>query len=424
MSVQAGSILHVAGRTVIQRIQTAGLGAIRIPIETVREVGNLAVVDKVPQEPEFTFTMESLDVSTELEAMLHGNVAASGFASGAAVGLSDPDGTQYDWAGIVPINIVSPWKDPATASAGVVAAGHLIPSYFPTRIRYRFGVTENASQTVELGGGSFYYGRFAPIEEVFAGTGAQTAFVTTNPAVEYRKGGVLGTQFRMVFGVLVNGQYQIEGQDYTITGGGNAAAAATATVTFTIAPPAGAVIKLAYFTTAVQAYPDTIHASAITVPGAVRGRNIAVSIAPIGSSNWVRLHNVQTVELEATVQTQVERELSNDTDIGRSILGIDCSGNIVARSNSINSFFNLLAQVTGVDTTQELIGFLNVNPVRLKIEIQNPRNTGQILKTLYVKDAIFDIPGTPARVNTPTDFTLNWNAQTGDYVAVKGALVG
>lgn len=425
MSVQAGSILHVSGRTVIQRLQTAGLGNVTIPIDTIREIGNLAVVDKVIQEPEFTFTMESLDTSCEIEALLHGSVSP-GTASGAAAGLTDPDGTVYDWSTCQPINVASPWKDPATASAGVVAAGHLIPGYYPTKIGYKFGVTESATQTVELAGGSFYYGKFAPVEEIFAGTGSQTAFPTTDPAVEYRKGGVLGTQFRMIFGVLVNGQYMLEGQDYTVTGGGPASSPAVATVTFTAGsiPANGAIVKLAYFTTAAKAYPDSVHASAIVLPGAVRGRNICVSIAPIGSSSWVRLHNIQTVQLDATVQTQVERELCNDVDVGRSILGIDCSGNIVARSNSINSFFVLLGEITGLDTTNEVIGFLNQNPVRLKIEIQNPRNTGQILKTLYVPDAIFDIPGTPARVNTPTDFTLNWNAQTGDYQAVKGVMAG
>lgn len=424
MSIQAGTILHVAGRTIIQRLQTAGLGAVTIPIDTIREIGNLAVVDKVPTEPEFTFTMESLDVTTELEALLHGAVSAAGYASGAAAGLVDADGTVYDWSTVQPINILSPWKDPTTASAGVVKAGHLIPSYFPTRIRYRFGVTENASQTVELGGGSFYYGKFAPFEDSFAGDGATAAFPTTLPAVDYRKGGVGGTQFRVVFGVLVNGVYQIEGQDYTVTGGGLGGAAAVATVTFTVAPAAGAVVKVAYFTTTQQSYADNVHASSIVMPGAVRGRNICVSIAPAGSSNWVRLHSVQTVELEATQTTQIERELCNDTDIGRSILGIDCKGNIVTRASTLDAFYVLLGQVTGLDTTQEVVGWINRNPVRLKIEIQNPRNTGQILKTLYVPDAIFDIPGTPAKVNTATDFTLNFEALTGDYQAIKGALAG
>ena len=68
MSVHAGSILTVGGNNVIDRIQSAGLGDVRLPVETIREVGNRLVVDKVPTEPDFTFTMESWDVSTDMMA--------------------------------------------------------------------------------------------------------------------------------------------------------------------------------------------------------------------------------------------------------------------------------------------------------------------------------------------------------------------
>jgi hypothetical protein len=47
MSVHAGDILTVGGNNVIDRIQSAGLGDVRLPIETIREVGNREVVDKV-----------------------------------------------------------------------------------------------------------------------------------------------------------------------------------------------------------------------------------------------------------------------------------------------------------------------------------------------------------------------------------------
>jgi hypothetical protein len=84
--------------------------------------------------------------------------------------------------------------------------------------------------------------------------------------------------------------------------------------------------------------------------------------------------------------------------------------------------FETLKRLTGVDTDEEVLGFINTNPVQLKIEIQNPKNPGAILKTLYVSDAQFDIPDVPARVNTPVDFTLGWQSQTGTYSAFKGAM--
>ncbi len=74
MSIRAGSIVTVAGRNIVDRLQSAGLGDARIPIETIREIGNDLVVDKIPGEPDFTFSMESWDVTTDLMAFLHGGI--------------------------------------------------------------------------------------------------------------------------------------------------------------------------------------------------------------------------------------------------------------------------------------------------------------------------------------------------------------
>jgi hypothetical protein len=422
MSILAGSIIHVGGRTVIQRLQTAGLGNINIPINTVHEIGNEFIVDKIVQEPEFTFTMESYDTTTELEALLHGNVATS-TASGNAVGEIDPEGTGYDWSEVVPINIASPWKDPSTGSAGTVQAGHLLPAYFPKKITYKFGVKADATQTVELDGGAFYYGGFAPLEDFFTGTGAATEFVTANPAVHTRIGGVEGTTFKSVMGVMIDGTQQIEGEDYTVTGGGTASEALAATVKFTVAPANGAKIRIAYFTTAAQAYPQSVHAATIVMPGAVRGRNIIVSVAPQGGKEWTRLPRVQDVTVEGTYDAPIERELGQEDPVGRTINSFDTNGEAVIRAENKASFFKLLSTVTGLNTEEEIVGYINQHPIQFKVEIQNPRNPGQILKTIYVPDAIFDIPGTPAKANTPTDFTLRFKGQSGDHTVYKGAHV-
>src|SRR3954470_10563365 len=116
MSVHAGTILTVGRNNVIDRIQSAGLGDTNITVDTIREVGNYLVVDKIPGEPDFTFTMESLDVTTDLMAFLTGKVGAQ--ASGSPPGGTDPAGTSYRWEDTRTVNIVSPWKNPSTSSAG------------------------------------------------------------------------------------------------------------------------------------------------------------------------------------------------------------------------------------------------------------------------------------------------------------------
>lgn len=417
MSVHAGTILHLAGTNVIDRIQSAGLGDVRVPVETIREVGNELVVDKVTTEPEFTFSLESLDTSTELMAWLTGQVG-TGTGSGAAPGSADPDGTEYKWEDTTRfLNVVSPWKDPATGSSGTVLAGHLIPGFYPTQISYRFGVTDNAQQTVELSGGSFYYGKFAPVEERFNGTGAQTAFTSADPAIQLRRGGYASSDLVAAFGVIVDGVLQTEDVDYTVSGGA-ANPGSTVTVTFTTAPASGTNnVRFCYFTSATKSFPQSTHASSVVKPGAVRGRNICVKVGSAG----VKIGGVQSVELTATTEGEIEREFCNTDPVGRTVNGRDTNGTITVRSKDAAAFFNTLKTLVGVQTQSEVVGWLNDNPQALTIEIQNPKNPAALLKTIYVADAKFQVPGTPARVNTPTDFQIGFEAVDGTFSEFKGS---
>jgi hypothetical protein len=189
MSVHAGTILHLGGNNVIDRIQRAGLGNVNVPQDSIREVGNVNIVDKVPGDPDFTFTLETLDVSCELEAWMTGKWSST-LSSADETATALADGTAFSWQQAGFVNVVSPWKDPAS-SGGTVVAGHIVPGYYATRIRYQFGVTDNATTTLDLSGGSFYYNGNAPVEDRFTSGG--TAFVSTHPAVAYRRGGASRT---------------------------------------------------------------------------------------------------------------------------------------------------------------------------------------------------------------------------------------
>jgi|ERR1035437_1168464 hypothetical protein len=421
MTVKAGSIVTVAGHTVVQRLQTQGLTNAKIPINTIYEIGNNGVVDKVPQEPDFTFTLESFAVDSSIEAILHGRVSSGPLASQGA-GQADPVGTEYKWAESQQVNICSPWKDPQSFSSGNVVAGHLLPGYFPQKLSYKFGVTEDSAVTAELRGGTFFYGAFAPTEDVIVGSGGTQGYVTSEPAVEFRRGGVLGTTFKSALGVLVNGVWKVEGEDYTATGGGPAGSATAVTVTFTnYTVVNGDQIRIAYYTTNTHSYPDTVQESSLVLPGAVRGRNVCLSVASGGSDVWQRVYGVQTLTLDASFNITPERELCNDELVGFTINSTDCTGAVTLHAKDIQAFFTFLKQMTGLDTTQEVVGWLNLNPLKIKIEIQDPRNPGSVLKTLYVSDAIFDIPATPAKANAVVDFPLTWESLNGTYSAFKGA---
>lgn len=418
MSIQAGSIIHVGGNNVIDRIQSAGLGDVRVPTEVIREVGNNEIVDKVPGDADFTFTLESFDVSTELEAWLTGK-QATGTGSGQGAGDTDAAGTAYDWADCGFLNITSPWKDPSTGSAGIVEAGHLVPGYYARRITYRYGVTDNGTEEVELAGGSYYYAQGSPREQFETGNNSTQDFATDDAAIAHRIGGVEGSSFRRVFGVIVDGELQTRDVDYTESSPANDSDA-VATVHFIAAPGTGADIRFTYFAPVSEgdSFPDTVHASTVVKPGAVRGRNICVYLG--SGSSRAKLGGIQAFELEATVDGEVEREFCNIEIVGLTINGRDCNGTVTVRAKNKDAFFDVVAKTTGVDEN-EVIGFLNTHEIPLEVEIQNPKNPSQILKTLYVDDAIFDVPGTPAKVNSPTDFAMRFESRSGTYTAYKGA---
>lgn len=415
MSILAGTILHVGGNNVIDRLQSAGLGNTKMPYETIREIGNMNIVDKVPGEPAVTFAMDSLDVTVEIEAWLTGKLG--GGTPATAPGSSDPDGTAYLIDGVHTgfVNITSPWRDPLS-SAGTISAGHIIPGFFPTRINYAFGVTANASETVEFAGSTYYYHTSAPVEQYATGTGAQVAFVTPDAAVPWREGGAGGTIFRSIFGVIVDGVLMTKGVDYS-TSPTNSAAAAVATLTFVVAPANNAVIKYCYFTAAARNFPASLNSSAIVKPAAVRGRNICVFLGSGASA--AQMGGIQSATLDFAVTGQVERELCSYEVTGYTVTGTDVTGSIVVRPHTLTSLAAALAKVTGV-AASEVYGWINTNAIPLSIKIQNPKNSAQILKTLYVSDAIFDVPDLPTKVNTPVDVTFAYQSQTGTYTVYKG----
>ena len=417
MSIRAGSIVTVAGRNVVDRLQSAGLGNAQVPIETIREIGNDLVVDKVPGEPDFTFSMESWDVTTDMMAFLQGKVGNQ--VVNQPPGYGDPAGTEYRWENCQFVNITSPWKGDTGSQGGHIAAGLIIPGYYPTRLSYRLGVTENAAQTVELAGGEFYYAQTPPVEEIAAGDGTVAAFVTSEAARALREGGAAGTTFRRVFGVLVNGVLQVRNVDYTETiVGPDTGASAVTTITFATPPAADAQIKFCYFTEVAKAFPQAVNADATVKPGAVRGRNIVVRLDREGAN--LRLPGVQTFELSATIEGEAEREMGNADITGRVVNGTDASGTVTVRPKDVGAFFAALSDVTGV-AADEVFGWFNENSIPVDVEIQDPKNPGTLLKTIYVSDGQFQPPGTPARVNSATDFAMQFNSVNGSFSEFKGA---
>jgi hypothetical protein len=116
--------------------------------------------------------------------------------------------------------------------------------------------------------------------------------------------------------------------------------------------------------------------------------------------------------------------LGSDEVVGRTINGRDCNGTLTVRSRDSQAFIALLSKVTGY-AVDEVFGYFNQGyTVPVEIQIVDPKDNANILKTIVIVDAIFQPSGTPARVNTPTDFALQMSSQNGTFFEVKGAWDG
>lgn len=415
--IPSGSILHVGGRTVLNRLQDAGLQDPRVPTEVVRETGNDLVVGKIQTEADFRFQLTSWDVSTDLLALLNGKFTTMGNE----ISGVDPAGTAYHWENCGFINVVSPWKTDTGSQGGDIGGGVVIPNLYPTALSYRLGVTQNAQMQVTLETGAYYMGQFMPLEEHAAADGVAAAFITSEPAVVHRIGGAGSTRYRYVSGVMVNNVPQVEGVDYTVTGGAAPDVPQTAvTITFAAAPPAGADVKFCYFSSTHHTVPQAMNLDTTVLPAAVRGRDITILIGdPAGAP--LQLHGVQDFQLDASVTGAVQREMGNYDPIGFAQTGIDANGTISIEPKDIAHLYQSMSAMLGVDT-DEVFGYLNVFSIPLTAVIHDPKNPANIIKSIYVPDATFQAPGESVRVNQTTQFPVRWESVNGSFQEIKGQL--
>jgi hypothetical protein len=192
----------VANQFVVDRIQTGGAGALNIPQEKVFELGNYRSVGIVRDVPDLTFSLECLDVDTEVEAIL----------TGVTNPYADGQGTKYELANNKPLDITSPWKTPHGAFQTV--HGVAVPYPYLESASYRYGLTENAGETFSLRGDSIFYIPGIPWQDV---TGADL----TGDAHTFAHGQALadaeGGLTRYALSVCVNNQRLVRGTDYSET---------------------------------------------------------------------------------------------------------------------------------------------------------------------------------------------------------------
>jgi hypothetical protein len=408
MAIKAGQILHVGNDSVvIDRIQTAGPGNLNIPTEKIYELGNYKSVATIRDVPDLSFTMESLDVSTEIEALLLDNptyVASEG----------------YDLSLAKPLEMASQFKAGRSATdafATVASVG--IPFLVVESVGYRFGLRDNARQTVTLRGDSIFYNPGSTFVDTVVGSGvAGQTLVTTHPAYITDDGGT-----RRVLSVTVGDSRLFKDVDYTETYGAVAAGAATTTLTFTKAIPATKKIRAMYASPDVRTYPQSVHPDALTKPAAVRGKDIDIYLggydpADVAGSAVNRLASVQGISADYRVTLEKDEEFGNYYAVANDFEVPAVTGSIDLKPASVQELFALVRKLSGVTDPLKVVGPSEADPLELDIVIKNGLD-GSTLKRLHVPDARFTTPGFSGRANTRFTNTINFESDEGTLKVFK-----
>ena len=429
MAIKAGQILHAMNTFIVDRIQTAGAN-LNIPTERVHELGNYQSVAVIRDIPDLSFDLDVLDVGTAIEGLLTQLDANP---------HNDPAGTKYELLTNFPVDIISPMK--STHGAFDIVKSVVVPQLTLESVSYRYGLQENAGEQYTLQGDAIFYVPGTAKTIIVTGDGTQDEFDFglddggTDPlnALPYNEA---GTTF-FALNVSVDGERMTKDMDYTET---------ATSVVFNDPPENGSVVRiiigakaedLAYEYTQEgnTPYGEVVHRGTSIKPAAIRGKDIEVFIGttdPGGGPVPWRWGGVQSVNADWRVDLEDDFEFGQARAVARDATDApEVNGQVELRPRDPRDFFARLRAITGVGE-DEVVGPQSSVLVPLEIQLKNPESggadnlfgspasPGDVVKTLYVPDARFTIPGYEGRVQTKADFTLEFESDTGILEVFKG----
>lgn len=421
MAIKAGQMLHTANGFVVHRIQTAGAN-LNIPTERIYELGNFQSVAVIRDIPDLSFDFDILDVGTSMEGLLT-QLAVDPWA--------DPEGTKYSLLTNFPIDVISPLKS-GTGAYDIVKS-IVTPHLTLESASYRYGLQENAGEQFTAQGDAIFYvpGTAVIVTEaggaIPEGDGIAVNFPFRHEgsafnALVYNEG---GTAY-YALNVSVDGVRQIKDTDYEETAAG---------ITFAVAPEAGALVRIVAGASTADVpltYDQNVHFGTTVKPAAIRGKDIEAHVGLDESLDPLRWGGVQSVNIDWRVDLEDDFEFGNPRAVARDATDApEVSGSVEFRPRNPRDFFARLRAITGVGE-DEVVGPQSSVVVPLEIQLKNPESggadnlfgapaePGQVVKTLYVPDARFTIPGYEGRVQTKTDFTLEFESDTGILEIFKG----
>jgi hypothetical protein len=410
MAIKGADLLHVGDRVLLERAQTAGPGQVNLSPEKVYELGNYQSIATIYDIPDLTYSVDSLDASTSLEALLCGKDYSASVV-----------GDVYDLSRSKPLDILSEFKKGRSdANPYDIAGSVALPYLTLEQVNYRFGLKEKAQQTAVLKGDSIYYNPGSAFQDHVAGTGVAAQSITlAQPAFPYRGSVIDGVKYAL--GVkLASGRRLRFGTDYTEVATGVAAdGSRSVTLTITALVATTDFIDVVYSSPTVAQYPQASHSlPSVTRPAAIRGRDIEVYVGGILLSN--RWTSVQAVTCDFRVTLQKDEEFGNAQLVDQDFDVPAVNGTIQIKPRDVQELLTRVRQAAGVSSATEVVGALSTTPLEVVFVLHAPQD-GSILKSLVIPDARITVPAYSGRVQQKLDVTFNFESDTGQLSVIHGA---
>lgn len=428
MALRGGSIITSAGEDVLQRVQSVGPGDLTIPEEKIYETGNWNAVETVYDTPEATYDVESYDSSCDFEARLIGRDPAT-FPT--TIGSNE-----IDLRNAIPVNMLSLAK--SQRNAYDIVSGAIVSGLNLSSATWRFGVGESATQSFSMSTDSVFYTMGPPYTETINLASGSQVYNITRTADEYTGEG--GTQYILSV-MLVDTANGLPMKNKRVffdpeadfstpassdSGYSNTATAfrlpedESSTYDKVIVTYSSAASPVDYTQTGNSPYGKKIHVTSSVRPGAIRSRDIKVFLGTTDATPvFTEFKGVQNIEATWSVTLENDEELGNARFVAQEYDVPEVTGSIGVLPRDPADLMDKLYRVTGV-TPGEVIG-PNLNmPIPVEIRIYHPR-TKAVLKTLYIPNARFTVPGFTAQVQTKMEQTLNFSSDTGEIYVYNGA---
>lgn len=403
MAIKSGDLIHVGDQILVDRLQTAGPGTLNQPQERIYELGDYQSVGVIRDIPDLTFTAESFDASAELEAILCG--VGSGFGAAA-------DGTMYDCGAMFPLDVLSEFKKGRLDTNPFDVAGSVaLPFLTVESLSYRFGLKDNARQTVTLRGDSIFYAEASAYQQIATGTNTANQVITLSHApIVYNGDLVNGPRYALSVS-LKSGKRLVLGVDYTETSAG----------VITILAPVATTdkIKVVYQSAIVANYPQASNAPSTAIhPAAIKGKDIEVRVGGVTITD--RWSGVQSVTVEERLTLSQDLEFGNAQAVSQDYDIPAVTGTVEIKPRDVDELLKRVRQASGVATDTEVIGANTAVPVPVEILLHSP-DTGVVLKTLYIPDAVLTMPAFSGQVNNKLTVSFPFTSNSGVLQVFKGA---